>query len=183
MTQFTELDRMTLANKMLTSAVTMYQNSIDQLKAKNSSEMGKSPVPKSKKEVVVRYIHLPNSNPKEGATGMTVAYARNEQNLIFSWAYCIGDDVYSKAVGRERASKNLHDSGVLQAIIDGNELSSHMNVSRLGCIHIDDFDQIIDISSILSDDILENMNFMHFKHAFLTRVIENTILSYIDMYQ
>jgi len=181
MTKDEELTQMTLANKFLTGVVDIYHNLMDRKKVEAEVVQVQAQVPFSvpQKEIVVRYIHMPDSYPRPGATGMTVAYARNEKNLVFAWSYVIGKDVYSKEIGRERSSKNLKDA------VDGleNGLSFRTFIdpaNRVGNIKFDQMYEMVDLSNVLSDDLLEKMNYMHFKHAFLTRLIKEMIFANIS---
>jgi len=113
----------------------------------------------------------------------TIAYHRDEDQIVFAWTNLYHTDLYVKSEGRNVASTRL-----LSAIQNGlGDINSHVafdmtpisngtsvvgygnDKAKVGVLPASNFKHIL--SDMISDHVLDEMTLMDFKHAFISNVL------------
>lgn len=116
----------------------------------------------------IRYVHITDSNnPKYN--GFTVAYTRDSEKIVFAWAKCEKNNIYTKSVGREYALETLKSfnySGEHGVYLD----------RRIGVIPCNEFNKIAfnnhqALTNLLGDHLTSKLTPRDYKHAFISEVL------------
>lgn len=124
-----------------------------------------------------RYIHMQDVLETKKFSGFTVAYIRNDYQLFFAYSLVNKKDEYIKAIGREISSALLENK---IEDIDGST-SNISTKDRVGCITIEQFRKLPEITSMMADSLSQQVTFMDFKHSFLSSILASFVLSAIEL--
>lgn len=114
-----------------------------------------------------RFVHMQDSLDTKKFSGFTIAYLRTESQLFFAYSLVNRKDKYIKSIGRELSSDLLVDN-----IDDILGDSTYINPQiRCGCITIEELRSMPEVTYMMADSMASKLNFMDFKHAFLSSVL------------
>ena len=112
----------------------------------------------------IRYVHANNflDTTKCKYSGFTICYYRRDGYVRFSYSLCLKTDQYSKEIGRERSSLNLHEFG--------DKTSFDENL-RCGILDVNHFKDAIEQLDIFSDQFVAGLTMYDFKHAAISKTL------------
>lgn len=128
----------------------------------------------------IRFVH--HNVTGSGETSFTAAYHRDESYVFFAWTELYHKDEYVKQIGREVSTTLLMSSlvDIQNCIEEHNEtIVEPMVLSDryVGIIPVEHFKHIV--SNVITDNELDKMDLMSFKHAFVSHVVRLLIQSKI----
>lgn len=123
-----------------------------------------------------RFIHMQDCLNHKKFSGFTVAYLRTETQVFFAYSLVNKKDNYEKAIGRELSSETLHSN------IDDipGDKTNVDTTKRFGCMTIEDFRKFPVLTEMIGDRTLVQLNFMDFKHAFISQAISSLVMIALD---
>ena len=124
-----------------------------------------------------RFIHCPDSSISKKHSGFTVAYMRNDLNVVFGYSLCPRSDQYRKDIGRIQSLKALKESHEYVAFnVAEIQLRYSNKESRSGIINVTDLlKHIGGLDQVLADQTIANLTPKDFKHAHISQAIVYSI--------
>lgn len=116
-----------------------------------------------------RFAHVTDSrNPNYN--GFTVAYTRDNEKIVFSWAKCEKNNIFTKSIGRGYASESLG------SFVPSGDVGAVDPERRVGFLTRAEFNIVAqmkypNISDIFGDHLTDKLTPRDYKHAFISSVL------------
>ncbi len=127
------------------------------------------------KPTVVRFVHQTSDFSQK----FTIAYKRSETRIFFAYALCNKTDRYEKSVGRSLSAARLNVF-LLKLETDLTFANDEVVIDNeycYGSISISLVKRYVDTCqiSMLSNQCIDKLTMMDFKHSFLTKILASVL--------